>query len=61
MLTGFPTEFDSEVKLRSLTKMLTGFPTEFDSVGPCKNTHTTPPESSLGKASFSGKVQNGRH
>ena len=34
-----------------------GFSTEFDSVGPCKNTHKTPPESSLGKASFSGKIK----
>ena len=38
-----------------------GFSTEFDSVGPCKNTHKTPLKSSLGKASFSGKIQNGRH
>ena len=38
-----------------------GFSTEFDSVRPCKNTHKTPPESSLGKASFSGKFQNDRH
>ena len=38
-----------------------GFSTEFNSVGPCKNTPKTPPESSLGKASFSGKIQNGRH
>ena len=37
------------------------FSTEFDSVGPCKNTHKTPSESSLGKASFSGKIRNGRH
>ena len=34
--------------------------TEFDSVGPYKNTHKTPPESLLGKASFSREIQNGR-
>ena len=38
-----------------------GFSTEFDLVGLCENTHKTSPESSLGKATFSGKIQNGRH
>ena len=37
-----------------------GISTEFDSVGICETPYKTPPESTLGKASFSGKIQNGR-
>ena len=44
---GISTEFDSEF--------------EFEFVGLCKTPYTTPPESTFGKASFSGKIQNGRH
>ena len=35
--------------------------TEFDSVGLCKTPYKTPPEYTSGQASFSGKIQNGRH
>ena len=38
-----------------------GISTEFDSMGPYKTPYKTPPESTLGKASFSGKIQNGRN
>ena len=38
-----------------------GFLTEFGSVELCENIYKTPHESSLGKASLLGKIQNGRH
>ena len=34
-----------------------GISTEFDSVGLCKTPYKTPPESTLGKASFPGKIK----